>query len=873
MPNRLLPVLVRWLAVLACSASLHSVPATASAAESAALTPPQLLTAAEAEYPPSLEASGLSAAVEVELTVATDGSARDPRVVQSAGPEFDAAALAAVPLLRFAPAWQAGKPVAVRIRYRFAFAPPVLRRAPVAASGRYERRAVDTRPSGAVAIRGRLLERGTGRPIAFETLLLDGGPQDATTAEDGSFAFAAVTPGKHRIQLPGGEYRATSAQVVVLAGKVAEVTLRAESVRYGLYRASAEAPPRAGDSTRRSLSAAEIQRVPGTQGDAFKVVQNLPGVARPGGLGSDIIVRGSAPGDTWVALEGVRIPLLYHFGGIYSVLNTDFLDGIDFFPGGYSSYWGRAVGGVLNARLRTPKQDQRLSGYVETNVFHTGVFLQGSLGKDTQFAVAARRSYIDWVLKAVVPDLPFTVAPRYWDWQASLDHKFSPRTSLTLFGFGSSDKLSFVNDQPAGTDTRAVGGLRFGVDFHGAFAVLRHTAKTWQSRTTVGGIWGLTGAQFGSLLRFDATSLDLTLRHDVEVGRGPVRLRGGLDLLHTPFWADIYAPGGQLAQEGSGRSNNASSGQYFNYSGSFAFVGPGAWWDAVIDLSPRLQLVPGMRVDFYRGVDSDQTLLPRLSLRWQQTDELAWKLASGFYSQRPQPQEVLSFGGLGNPNLKSVRGWDVSAGATWQPTLADSVDAQLFWKSLWNVATIAQGFFPTVPYTNDGAGRVYGLELLARHKASGTGWFGWLAWTLLWAERRDQPASSWRPFDYDQRHILAAVAGWQLPKNWQVSGRFRLVGGNPTTPIVGAVWNEQTDSYDAVEGKYNSARLPTFWQLDLRVDKRVVWDRWIFNFYLDVQNATNRKNTEGTSWNYDYTTSAVQSGLPIIPSLGVRAEF
>jgi hypothetical protein len=234
---------------------------------------------------------------------------------------------------------------------------------------------------------------------------------------------------------------------------------------------------------------------------------------------------------------------------------------------------------------------------------------------------------------------------------------------------------------------------------------------------------------------------------------------------------------------------------------------------------------------------------------------------------------VLSFGGLGNPDLQSMRGWDVSAGGLWQPEPAYSIDAQVFYKSLWNVVTVAPGLFPTEPYSNSGAGRVYGLELLARHKASGTGWFGWLAWTLLWAERRDQPASNWRPFDYDQRHILAAVAGWQLPANWQVSSRFRLVGGNPTTAIVGAVWNEQTDDYESVSGAYNASRLPTFWQLDVRVDKRIVWNHWAFNFYLDVQNATNRRNVEGVSYNFDYTRQSVQSGLPIIPSLGVKAEF
>jgi hypothetical protein len=64
-----------------------------------------------------------------------------------------------------------------------------------------------------------------------------------------------------------------------------------------------------------------------------------------------------------------------------------------------------------------------------------------------------------------------------------------------------------------------------------------------------------------------------------------------------------------------------------------------------------------------------------------------------------------------------------------------------------------------------------------------------------------------------------------------------------------------------------------FHQLDIRVDKQWRMNGWILRTYLDVQNAYNRANPEGLAYNYNFSQSRIQSGLPIIPSLGIRGEF
>jgi outer membrane receptor for monomeric catechols len=218
-------------------------------------------------------------------------------------------------------------------------------------------------------------------------------------------------------------------------------------------------------------------------------------------------------------------------------------------------------------------------------------------------------------------------------------------------------------------------------------------------------------------------------------------------------------------------------------------------------------------------------------------------------------------------------------GTEYKPRPWITLDATGFYKAISNLVSRtdakvvdANGTTRPLTYDNNGRGRVFGLELVARHEFTGK-FSGWLAYTLSRSTRRDSGATEDRLFDYDQTHILAVLGSYLLPRNWQIGARFRLVSGNPITPVVGAVYNASNDRYDATYGKVNSSRLPMFHQLDVRVDKRWIYQRWILNLYLDIQNIYNRANVEDFDYNFNYSKSSPQQGLPILTILGLKAEF
>jgi hypothetical protein len=163
--------------------------------------------------------------------------------------------------------------------------------------------------------------------------------------------------------------------------------------------------------------------------------------------------------------------------------------------------------------------------------------------------------------------------------------------------------------------------------------------------------------------------------------------------------------------------------------------------------------------------------------------------------------------------------------------------------------------------------------------------FGWISYTLSKAERLDVPldtgfdqrpadSDDWRPFEFDQPHILAAVAGYDLPRDWGISSRFRYVSGNPYTPYDGGVYDIDNDVFFPYQTQdANNQRLPAYASLDLRVDKLFTFKHWQLETYIDFINVVRGKNAEYIRYNYDYTETAYIRGLPFIPSPGFRAEF
>lgn len=839
--------------------------APAGAEEPALAVAPKLLELVPAEVPPGTTFPSAEVAVTMEIEVDERGAVGEVRLLEGAGEPFDGAALAAARKFRFEPGrLTTGEAVPVTVTFRMRIqAPPPPETPPPVAPARPE----------PVRVSGSLLERGTRRPLPGVEVAARAGEEilaTGVTGDDGSFMLEvpgtdfelAAYPAGHepllaRIQGEPGEER-KERYYLEEAGSPFETEVRARRVER--------------EVTRQVITRREVERIAGTQGDTLKVVQNLPGVARASFGGGALVLRGASPDDSAVFLEGQEIPLLYHFGGLRSAFHPAFLESVAFLPGNFGPDYGRLMGGVVEVKVRDPASDL-FRGQADVNLYDAGFALEGPLGKNWSLGGAFHRSYIDTVLSLFLPDdapLSFDSAPRYYDYQLLAAWKPSERRRLRLLFYGSMDKVEILFKRP-GSDPIIRGDLDARLMFH--YLQAQYTDRmspvlSHESSAQLG--YQAIETQIGPDLFFRLRQFGFAARTAWEwEARKWLSARAGLDMRVNRTWLEANSP---LRPTEGENAPPTSTRQVFGVDREQVFYNPAAFVELGIRPLEGLQILPSLRLDWYREIERF-TLDPRLAVRYRVREGTVLKGGVGYFQQPPRPDQVDEV--LGNPGLHAQRSSHTSLGLEQRLWEVLEIDVSGFYKWLDRLSARNLGFFANPeaePYLSSGVGRIYGIELLVRARV-GERFSGWLAYTFQRSFRKDRPGEPERRFDFDQPHILTLVGTFEIGRGWSAGLRFRLVSGNPATPVIGSIYDAASGTYVPVYGPVNSERQATFHQLDLRVDKTWTFDRWKLSLYLDVQNVYNQGNQEGWSYSFDYRQRTAVTGLPILPLLGVKGEW
>jgi len=814
------------------------------------------LTTPPPSLPTALHRRGVALEPTVQVTIDTEGVPSDVVVTRGPGARYEQAIIDAVLALRFTPATVDGEPRAVRLE----LALPV---EGVAWQG-IARRAPEPTPIETHDIAGEVLERGTRSPLPGLPVILDGRRQVLTDA-DGGFAFDDVPAGPHTLEIPAFDHEPARVPVTV-PGEPLTVRLTPRAQRR--YRTLVEG--KSGDAVKVVVPVERAREVAGSSGDPVKVLEALPGVARPPAAGpsaGQISIRGSAPEDTRYYVDGMPLFQLYHFGNVYSVLQDPWIDGIDYRPGGFSVEFGDATGGLLDVSL-ADLRDDTFHGDIDVNVYHAGVLFTVPVSESWTVGAAFRRSYVDGILKAVVDSdtASFSTAPRYYDYQLRADWRPNDRQNLRLSVFGTDDLLQLVRSEPDPLDPSFTG-----FELSRSFLQVQGT-YTEQLTQALGMKLGvatsyqrLTVKPGGNL--FDLTFDPITLR-GILTWRGSreLSIRGGLDGTLTRFRVDARTPA--PTKEGQVSSPTATQtvieATEDGYSGSVA-----GWVEAAWRPRDDLSVIGGLRATGWGGGFGDSAIDPRVTVAWDVADQTTLSLAGGLTHQAPTPDE--SSDSFGNPELTTERGAYVNLGVRQGFSDVLSVDLQGFYKALDDLVTPTDT--PGAPrYDNAGTGWVAGAELLVRLTTPIVD--GWVSYTLSRSRRADRPGEPERFYSVDQTHVLAVVAGVELGARWRFGARLRYATGNPFTPLEAAYYDANADVYvPRAAAATLSRRLAPFLQLDLRLSKTFVFDAWQLVTYLEVSNVTNRENIEQVGYNFDYTSREDITSLPLVPSLGIRARW
>jgi hypothetical protein len=557
-------------------------------------------------------------------------------------------------------------------------------------------------------------------------------------------------------------------------------------------------------------------------------------------------------------LDGMRVPQLFHFlvGG--GVVHPVLVDRLDFYPGAYDVSFGRYAGGIIDAETRAARSDGQ-HGELELRLYDVSTLIEAKLPKAVHLEVGGHYGYPGIIIHAIDD----RVQVSYWDYQLRLDWK-----GLTVEALGSFDDLTIARPvEVMGVTRREYDEFR--LTFHRLQIRDRQRfGRVEMEAALVGGIdqmesFGGTGVQ----------KLSLAGRFNVRARWSRFRLFGGVD--------------GELSQFTPSNFGSTETGQQPDQLGDLAGKRNGvvasAFFEGTVDfIKNRLAVTAGARVDVYHA--GQVTLVgidPRFDVRG--TLLAPWlRLVGGFGLYQQPPSFPVALPGIDTFALQLglQHAWQGAVGV--EATLPQSVTFSLkgYYEKFLNINDVVLDFGPAVctspppeslsglpaSITRQVDGQSYGMELLVRRHAGR--FTGWIAYTLSRSERIF--SCGLRPADFDQTHVLNVVLQVRLPWQLMAGARLYYSTGRPVTLL------NVTDPAASIR---NNARLPDFFQLDLRIDREWLFRRWALAAFLEVLNVTYSESVFGLTYPQmndviNYLAPPQNNGFKwILPSLGIRGRY
>lgn len=547
-----------------------------------------------------------------------------------------------------------------------------------------------------------------------------------------------------------------------------------------------------------SISTEAAREIPGSLGDPARAVDVLPGQSwLVSGL-PYAMIRGEPPDNTGYFYDGVRLPLVYHFGIGPAVFPPWLVDRVDFYPASAPARYGRAAGGVVAMMpADEPKETEMRAA---ARLFDAGGTVR------TPFAGGRGTAWIGgrYAWTAALASL-FSNQYRAWygDYHAKVHYDITASDRVGVLALGAYDRLS--EESSSGVEPLAItqfhlADLRYDRRF-GDHSVVRVAVQVGHDRA--GGI----NDQY-------ATDNTLSARVEATHRLSPaMRLDWGADIRKDSVTTD----GSEAVDE------DMKSFLVDRTDTTF-----GAYVSATFRPSDAFEANWGVRADHYESRDADEAAVdPRASLRVRLMPGL---YAVGAGAVVHQPPSVIF-------RLPAVRVSDLPDGLQKTTQTSAGIEAQVAprWAATlvgfrhWHRNTsdflgtlTTPNFIPEVLTRTDGA--TTGGELTLRGRI-GPDVGAFLAYTLSRSTRTHEGRTFVSSFD--RTHVGTALATYEAGNDWRVGGRLTVVSGVPRSDPAKVGTSDADD------------RVAPYFRLDGRAEKQIALDGGMaLSLYFELINMT-----------------------------------
>ncbi|MBW3469293.1 TonB-dependent receptor [Arthrospiribacter ruber] len=778
-------------------------------------------------------------------------------------------------------------------------------------------------------VRGRVFNPINNEPVPFANVVILNTDYGTVSDEDGNYEIRGINPGLYNIRASFVGFRSkTEFEIQITRASAVRLDFELREEASDLSEVTVDAKFSRSDETPisvRSLNTNEIERYPGGNRDISRVIQSLPGVASTASFRNDIIIRGGAPNENKFFIEEIEVPVINHFatqgssGGPVGILNVNLIKNVDVITGGFPADRMNSLSSFFEFDLKDGRKDKMFS-QVTIGASEFTISNEGPLGEKTTYLVSARQSYLQFLFRAL--GLPFL--PTFNDFTIKTKTKINDKTELTFLGVGAIDLFALNFDAPQNETDEERENRLYLLDNLPISTQWNYTTGLKLKRFRENGFWTfilsrnmLNNRSFKYFqnddsnpanLLFDYTSQESEnkFRAENSIFKGRTTIKYGVNYEFARYFINNFD---RFTLAGEGGVIEVNDQSFFNSYGAFISA-------SQTSKNERLLLSGGVRMD---GSDFGPTasnplnqISPRFSLSYQIIPQLFWTGNVGIYYQKP-PYTALGFrnneGELINQlnDIRFIRSTHFVTGVEKVvPEKSRRFSLEGFYKlynnyptSLRNGIALANlgadfGVIGNEPVNSDADGRAFGMEFLAQQRLFNN-FYGIAALTWVRSEFTNPNTVGFVPSAWDSRWIVSLTAGKRFGKDWEIGARWRYLGGLPYTPVdletssLREVWDLRGQPvFDF--NRINADRLAAFHQLDLRIDKRYFFNKWNFNWYIDIQNAYNfraeqppllvpERNPEGSlivdpndPSRYLMRLVSNPAGT-ILPTIGVIVEF
>ncbi len=710
-------------------------------------------------------------------------------------------------------------------------------------------------------IDGHVYSQTTGKTLADAEVRFIEIDVSGKTDASGNFQFIGIAPGIYTLSITHETFEtATTTKIQVKAGDTTQVKIYiGAAVR--LETVVVEGQRLAPTISRKEIRGSELIRIPGTGRDALKGLTTLPSIGIPNDLFGILYIRGSAPGETLIYLDRTPLGYPFHYGGLISTINSHSIEDIQIYAGGYGAEFGLDSQSVIAIRSRE-RLEKRWAGAIDLNILSPSGFLEAKIGDKGYASMAGRFTTLDLLL-GLFFDWTF---PNWSNYQLKFAYQLTPKHRLMLNGLGATDHFDFSDVGSEDIEEAVDFSAYFKNGFEAEGIHLRsHFTDKLTSHLSLTRSYSFLNIHFGGTSRQEDQPENEGFIYDIKVNTPMYTLREDVSYKLTPTlqlesgFLLALSPAESLTRTSSPGKIDFESEEEpawtqkldeFNYT----FRRAEGYLQARYDPLSFLSIALGVRLD-YLNLTEELSIQPRGSLSFTLPTTSKLRFAYGRYEQSPLAYQVLKV--EGTRDLKSSLTEHYIMELEHKLSPQTELKFALYYKDMQRLVARSinlEALFDdsdaatTTAYLNQGAGFVSGAEIFLRHRVSEK-FFGWLSYAYTHLERRETPDDVYKPFLFDNTHIVSIVANYNPTTTTEIGAKWQYSSGTTAVPLSNLIMVQDPVTIGMhplisdVAGAIFPTEFPAYHRLDLRFsEKRKYWGLPV-TAYTEIWNVYNRKNT------------------------------